>query len=134
MKRSEALAPLSRDHHQALMVAMLLRRGDEDAEARFADFWAVYGDEHFAIEERLLVAGLLPDDECWSGYVERMRAEHAELRDRATRPPDSELGELLAGHVRFEDREMFPWVEQQLAADALDELGRAVAAAHHETP
>lgn len=130
MKRSEALAPLSRDHHQALMVAMLLRRGADDAHERFAEFWARYGDEHFAIEESLLTADLLPDDEQWRRFVERMWSEHGDLRERALQVPDAELGERLAAHVRFEDREMFTWVEERLDDEALQALGRAVAAAH----
>ena len=130
MKRSEALAPLSRDHHQALMVAMLLRRDDPDAAARFAEFWTRYGDEHFAIEESLLTADLLPGDEQWQRFVERMWSEHGDLRERARRVPDAALGERLAAHVRFEDREMFPWVEERLDAAALTALGRAVALAH----
>ena len=60
MKRSPAIASLSRDHHQALFVAQELRRAtDETAgEARGAAlaYWDEHGREHFRLEERQLFA------------------------------------------------------------------------------
>ena len=50
MKRATALQGLSRDHHQALAVALRLRRADAGSatEARrgFLDFWREHGAEH----------------------------------------------------------------------------------------
>jgi hypothetical protein len=55
MKRSEALASLSRDHHHALVVAQKLRRAT-DATARqardaFLTYWTGHGREHFRLEQ-----------------------------------------------------------------------------------
>jgi hypothetical protein len=56
MKRSDALAPLSRDHHHALEVALRLRRATpesaDDAATRFVAFWYEDGQRHFEIEEQ----------------------------------------------------------------------------------
>jgi hypothetical protein len=58
MKRSAELAVLSRDHHQALVVAQQLRRATvaTAAEAReaFLAYWAGHGRLHFGLEEELL--------------------------------------------------------------------------------
>jgi hypothetical protein len=43
-----------------------------------------------------------------------------------------ELGERLAAHVRFEERELFPLIEADLGENALERLARAVAAAESE--
>ena len=59
---------------------------------------------------------------------QRMCDEHAEIRRRAAeleRQPDvtaaNELGELLAAHVRFEERELFPRLEDALSPEELAE-------------
>jgi hypothetical protein len=60
---------------------------------------------------------VLPADE--PALRTRLLAEHAEIRRRA-----KALGELLAAHVRFEERELFPVLEARLSHDELIELGR----------
>jgi hemerythrin-like domain-containing protein len=141
MKRSAALAPLSRDHHQALEVALRLRRATEDTVAdavrRLGEYWSLHGERHFEIEERLLLPALPAQSPGWSEASERLLADHREIRKRARRlfggsadvGAARELGERLNAHVRFEERELFPQLERQLAADELDRLGRAVAEA-----
>lgn len=140
MKRSDALAPLSRDHHQALAVALRLRRAADPAadRAAFLAFFEHEGAVHFAIEEDVVlptVAEALPVSD---PDVRRVLDEHAELRRRAAalaaapEPDPGELrgiGELLAGHVRHEERVLFGRVEEALDADGLRELGRRIAAA-----
>jgi len=139
VKRSEQLAPLSRDHHVALEIALRLRRAEQGdvaaAVARFADYWAEHGADHFEQEERALLPALPLDDvELQAGSV-RIRSEHKALRARAQEvladPRDAAgaraLGEALDAHVRYEERELFPLVEERLDGDALDALGRAIA-------
>jgi hemerythrin-like domain-containing protein len=139
MKRSEALAPLSRDHHVALEAALRLRRATPEtvdtATTRFATFWRDAGARHFEIEEELLLTALDDGGPRWDEALARVRAEHAEIRARADRldPGDvdraRELGELLAAHVRFEERTLFELLEGALTEDELAALGRAVARA-----
>lgn len=137
VKRSDALAPLSRDHHQALEVALRLRRaGEADGDAaveRFLAFWRAIGSRHFEIEEELLLPALPDSDPRWRAACARVRDEHARLRAAgdalATKPsvPDARAaGELLHDHVRFEERELFGLLEDGLDPDALEALGRAV--------
>lgn len=142
MKRSEALIPLSHDHHQALFVAKLLRdapdasdRG-ESARSAFMEFWQNDGEVHFRIEEELLAPGAgLPAGVATDGLT-RMREEHALIRGlvgslAAESDPDQlrDLGQALSDHVRFEERELFPLIEETLAGDQLEMLGSLIAAA-----
>jgi hypothetical protein len=135
MKRSDALAPLSRDHHQALETALRLRRATDDtlgaALERLSAFWASVGRRHFEIEEELLLPAL--SDQRWTAMAERVRSEHADIRRRAaalereaTVEAARELGERLNAHVRFEERELFAHLEAALDTTELERLGRAV--------
>jgi hemerythrin-like domain-containing protein len=137
MKRSAALTPLSRDHHQALAVALALTRADQatasNAVERFRGYWESHGRQHFAIEEAVLIPALPSTDAEWTRLCERMTSEHRRLRALASTLDGGrvdrvvELGTLLRDHVRFEEREVFPYLEAQLDASTLEELGRQLA-------
>ena len=140
MKRSPELAALSRDHHQALEAALRLRRATdetlESAVGHFLEFWSRQGEQHFVIEERLVLPALPDVDAEWAEATRRVRVEHREIRAGAASLADASsvhraraIGDLLAAHVRFEERTLFPLVEHRLSHDALAELGRALAAA-----
>jgi hemerythrin HHE cation binding domain-containing protein len=149
MKRSAALAPLSRDHQHALDAALRLRRADcqtvADAVAHFQQFLEREGRRHFAIEERLLLPAL-PADAEWAPYVARVRDDHATIRAAAATLADPSqmddpvgsaraLGERLATHVRFEERAVFDILERRLTPLELERLGQAVAdAERHDAP
>jgi hemerythrin-like domain-containing protein len=138
VKRSEELAPLSRDHHQGLFAALKLKRTTDDARVAFLTFW-VEGRRHFAIEEEILMPALArhapPDHEA----IVRVLVEHVDLRRRAQAleadaepEPETlrELGEKLEAHIRHEENVLFPLIEEKLPRDELVALGAAVAAAH----
>lgn len=137
MKRSAALTPLSHDHQHALAAALRLRRATPeslgDAVAGLQDYLTAEGERHFEQEERLLLPALPPDDPEWAPMSARILAEHAALRSGAAdldRAPTvaraREVGELLSAHVRFEEREAFPLLEERLAPEALARLGAAL--------
>jgi hemerythrin HHE cation binding domain-containing protein len=146
MKRSPALASLSRDHHQALAVALRLRRATaDDAEAvaeAFAEFWEDDGRLHFDLEERLLLPAVPGyGDPAWAELSDRVRAEHRAIRRAAAALPAAagaqriraahELGVMLQDHVRFEERRLFALLQDRLPEDRLVQLGRTLAAANH---
>ena len=141
MKRTPALTPLSHDHHQALVVAQRLRRAQEfDGPAReFHHFWASQGRAHFAIEEEVLLPLWAALGNAELEHVERVAREHLAIRaaaldlewaaadiDRLHR-----LGELLAAHVRYEERVLFPAIEADLDSAAIERLAAAIAAAEN---
>lgn len=139
MKRSEALQPLSRDHHQALKAALGLKRASEIEEAgrSFLAFWDGHGQQHFRVEEEVLLplwADHGPHDD---PAVARVLTDHVAIRRDVSRLRRGELGldglhvlgEMLDRHVRFEERELFPLIERTLDDSGLAELTAAVLAA-----
>jgi len=138
VKRSEALAPLSRDHHQGLFVALQLKRAAPDtreaARAAFLEFFEIEGRRHFRAEEEVLLPAFArhgdPDDPA----VVRVLVEHVDLRRRAqdlarSAPSPGELRELgvrLERHIRHEERVLFPMIEDALPAEELERLAAAI--------
>lgn len=138
MKRDPALVSLSHDHHQALFLAQALRRAEETTVSgtrrAVLDFWRDHGREHFRVEEEILFPAFAGRGDPHDPLLARALCEHAVIRHRidtlnddATRPlwldRLHELGELLAVHVRLEERELFPLIEATLPAPVLAALG-----------
>jgi hemerythrin-like domain-containing protein len=147
LKRSPALAALSRDHHHALDAARRLRRaaaGDLDAAIdHLRAFWERRGRAHFEIEERVILPALPDTDGEWREATARVLDEHARIRSAAAAliahdgaagvESAHELGQLLHDHVRFEERQLFGLLETGLHDDDLARLGEAVDRAHEQT-
>jgi iron-sulfur cluster repair protein YtfE (RIC family) len=142
MKRSEALRALSHQHHQGLFAALQLKRARQEtaAEARrgFLDFFEREGSRHFRAEEELLLPAFARHREVDDPGIVRVLTEHVDLRGRAqdlkrSADPDPaalhELGERLESHIRFEERVLFPMIEEALPVDELERLGAALAVA-----
>lgn len=143
MKRDEALRSLSRDHHQALVVAQNLRRETDPAVGaeRFLDFWRTDGSDHFRVEEEVLLPAWAENASVDEPAVAKMLLDHLWLRTAARRlqrrqPSLEELEEIggrLAAHVRLEEREIFPAIERALEDSQLTQLAVAIAAAERES-
>jgi hemerythrin superfamily protein len=139
VKRAEALQPLSRDHLKALLAAKALREAaDADAaRAAFLEFWRDHGAHHFRVEEEVLLPQWALYAEVDRPAVERMLEEHLRIRRAALRLEGGgrsleelrALGDLLHDHVRFEERTLFPVIEDSLSAEQLARLLPAVLAA-----
>lgn len=144
MKRSDALAKLSRDHHHALVAAQRLRRADAatatEARAAFLAFWTSEGSMHFRLEEEVLLPAYARFGDAHHPLVLQALGEHVEIRQRAADVAAGEagvdalhdLGARLAAHVRLEERELFVHIEETMppeplaaVAAALDEAERA---------
>ena len=144
MKRHPALVPLSHDHHHALVEARRLRRSaDSDGRARraasesFLRFFSRESVRHFRQEEEELFPLLVDRGEEAGELVTRALLQHQRLhalvarldRELAGGEPDAELvrelGELLDAHVRLEERQLFPLIEQTVPGAELEALGLA---------
>ncbi|WP_271270602.1 hypothetical protein [Aliamphritea hakodatensis] len=122
MKRSLALTPLSKEHHLALVNAKRILDAAQVSSQALSNQWQVMHGTfiadllvHFDEEEKLF-AHLLSGD-----LKQQFEEEHRQLRCLATADTDEERAEfarLLRAHVRFEEREMFNWLEEH-HSDAL---------------
>ena len=139
MKRDPALISLSRDHHRALSVALRLRRATAgtatDVRADALRFWTTAGRAHFRLEEEVLLPAYARHGDPHHPLVARALCEHVAIRQRMDAlardaPPEvaclRELGTMLSGHVRLEERELFVLIEQTLPPAALAALAAAL--------
>lgn len=122
MKRAPALIPLSREHHEALVLA---RRACEPQRAdpgplrlHVLERWKAHFEPHFATEEAVLFPALEA-----AGAVEaagEARAQHSRLHELAARLRAGEAaalpawGDAMRDHVKWEERFLFPHAEQLL--------------------
>ncbi|WP_242337639.1 MULTISPECIES: hemerythrin domain-containing protein [Anaeromyxobacter] len=140
MKRSRALKPLSSEHHQALLISFQLKQGlAGHAESAGAPkdlpglvalarrFEEQILRPHCRAEEELIGQHLTEGD------LRRLRGEHAELQRlldaaRGARPGEqraelSAFADLLERHVRWEERDLFPYAELHVDEAALATIG-----------
>jgi hemerythrin-like domain-containing protein len=130
MKRHSSLVPLSHDHHDALVQARRLRRAGEGSDQNtvawaFLRFFAKESVRHFREEEELVFPAVLDFPAVREPLVQAL-LEHVRLHalakalrhaldsDRPITPIMHELGELLAAHVRHEERCLFPLIERHV--------------------
>jgi hemerythrin-like domain-containing protein len=131
LKRSKELAPLSREHHDGLLFAWKIKQGLANGTpietlcnyTRW--FWANHIKPHFKDEEKVLVK-FLPAD---NALVQQMIREHAQIRDLVIaldKEPDPNslqlLAEFINNHIRFEERQLFAYAEENLTSEQLEEI------------
>ena len=139
MKRHEALAPLSREHHSALILAQVMKKGapaykgmptDTEGKVSYAvDFYKTHLVEHFHKEEMILEK-VKHVDETIAELTKEIIAEHEDLRKDFTMLETAEdkiaaldtTGNLLEAHVRKEERVLFPLIQEHCGDDLLSQL------------
>lgn len=140
MIRQPALQPLSRDHHQALAIALRLVRSNVDTAPSVRDaflrYWLSDGREHFRAEEEILLPTFANHADPQHPLVTRVLHDHLLIRRHAIRIERGleeplwrlrELGVLMSDHVRLEERELFPLVEEHVPPDELSWLALSLA-------
>jgi hypothetical protein len=133
MKRHSALIPLSRDHHDGLVQAVRLRRAAANggASARLAaarEFVEFFRNEElFPLFLRYVRSQPAPLREArvqhvqLEGFARKLDiAVAAGIVDRETLDA---AGELLEAHIRLEERQLFPLIEELVPDDELGRLG-----------
>ena len=144
IKRNENIIPLSQDHHLSLLFGWKIRQGlkaDIDVN-RIVDYVHYFEDvhllPHFKEEEDLLfnpysenemVQKGLHDHEAIKNIVARLYAEQYKQQKIDLL---NLLADTVEAHVRFEERELFPELEQIVEPEKLEEIGAALAASHPE--
>lgn len=145
VKRSKELVPLSREHHDGLLLCWKIRTGlkkqanPERIKAYVQYFWNTDLKEHFSREEKYLFAEL-PDDDVMKI---KAAAQHSSIRELLTllnKSSESQveintlekLANEIDDHIRFEERELFNHIEQILSPDKLLIIGNILDAVEGE--
>lgn len=129
MKRHPSLQPLSREHHQGLLLCWKIRTGlNLGVEAarikKYCSwFYQNYLIPHFTAEEEHIFPILGNDHE----MVKRALAEHRRLHRLFTEENDHHrtinlIEEELEKHIRFEERTLFEHIQSIVGEDTLRSL------------
>ena len=139
MKRHEALAPLSREHHDALLLAQLLKKDAPNYKGLPTDnlgkveytiqLFNTKLKHHFAVEDKLLAVAKHYHESISQLTIE-IKQEHEQLIKMITDLPKSKqlevdldlLGNFLKQHVRKEERVLFPLIQEHCDEVTLQQL------------
>ena len=139
MKRHEAIAPLSRDHHATLILVQLMKKNaplynglpdNTEDKVRYAiEQFETHIRPHFQLEEAMLgkVKHIHPSIKI---LAEEIEAEHRVLSRlfqslADTNDPVITMNELavkLEDHIRKEERVLFPLLQEQCNETVLAEI------------
>jgi iron-sulfur cluster repair protein YtfE (RIC family) len=139
MKRDEALAPLSRDHHGSLILAQLLKKDAPVYRELPTEPWdkAKYAQQqfeehiknHFHKEEEMLdrVKGCHQEVTILAEEIRNEHQQLAALFSSLTNSTDlvntlDKLAVTLQDHIRKEERVLFPLLQQYCSAEQLQEI------------
>lgn len=132
MKRAPELTPLSREHHEALVLARRAcepaRPGAEPAALRdqVLQRWEAFFEVHFQLEETVLLPALSRAGASEDAAVAREQHQRLRrlVRDLGAMGPSvlPEWGEAMRDHVKWEERHLFPLAERLLDLAALEGL------------
>lgn len=138
LERHPLLRPVSREHHDGLLLCWKLRQGLAKGVGpqRMQQYCNAFYHEHllphFAIEEEAVFPVLGNDHP----LVRRALSEHAILTalflwKHHDEMSLSEMEELLVGHIRFEEREVFQAVQQAATEEQLAHIEKVHGAMAH---
>ena len=147
LKRDPSLVPLSHDHHHGLVRVFEIRQalraatGLEAQAALARRFWEESLVPHFAAEEEALFPAMHGVDGA-AALIERLCDEHRRLEAMAFAAdpaPESlrTFADLLEGHIRLEERQLFPSYQAhvpQARRDAVEQRVRAILKRASDSP
>ena len=140
IKRHKALAPLSRNHHQGLILAQLIKKDAPD----YKDLPKTISDKveytidiyknelvkHFTNEEEILYPAVKNKSNEIDELFEEIISEHKKIKQLVVQLEFSEnksdilneLGVLLESHIRKEERVLFEKIQNLLSEEELTQL------------
>ncbi len=139
MKRHEALQPLSREHHEGLILARLLQKDAphykglpqtlQDKAMYAKDFFNEKLKHHFVKEEKIFNI-IKPMQYSFNLLINEITEEHLLLfglinsLENSTSLSDDldKLGKTLEQHIRKEERFLFPLIEQHCSDDIFHQI------------
>jgi iron-sulfur cluster repair protein YtfE (RIC family) len=140
MKRHPALIPLSEDHHQALLLAMLLKKNAPKINKLPTDLLGKMNyaketyhkelERHFRDEEQFVFPYLNGKDSELDDLISLIIDEHIILKEKILSLKDNpnladqfdEIGKILDEHVRKEERILFEKAQDILNENELGEI------------
>ncbi len=137
MKRNTNLQTLSWEHHDGLVLIFRIERGlkkqsdPESIRSYILHSWETALIHHFWQEEKIL-PGILNQNPEGRILLKRMRQDHkaiekliVSLQRNFSDLPDllEEFGKKLTTHIRFEERELFPFIERMADEQVLERIG-----------
>lgn len=140
MKRHASLQPFSREHHEVLILAQLLKKDappykglphDLKGRMQYAiNFFTTHVLPHIYSEEKVLFPAISGFSEQIDGLINELQTEHSQIISLFEQlklgiaPADTMdfLGKLLNMHVRKEERELFELAQQQVPENVLEKL------------
>ncbi len=140
MERHKALHSLSHDHHHGLILAQLIKKGSPEYPylpktlgGKIEYAISFYNDElvrHFKDEENILFPIVKSRDDKVDDLINVILNEHKKIKALVSslkKDQDSEdvlddLGNLLESHIRKEERELFPLIQNLLNDEELIHL------------
>ena len=148
MKRSKELETLSWEHHDGLVIAARIKN-DLKKEERpghlipyISNIYTNYLRHHFKQEEDCFLTPIKAFPEARE-LIKRMLDEHLQFAEIFARmdPLNSDVfmhvgrfGTLLHDHIRFEERQLFPLIEELLDKNQLKTIERYLKREHKPIP
>lgn len=142
MERDERLIRLSREHHHGLVMALRIERELPGADVSamqtlYGDllrFWSAGLLPHFGAENECLLARIALHSDPGLSHAGRLQRDHREMEDlvdamTGAKTADdrhtalARFGSQLQEHIRWEERELFEWIQESLTGDEMDEVG-----------
>jgi hemerythrin-like domain-containing protein len=146
-KRHPSLVPLSRDHHDGLMLALRLRQGKKALlrdwshetawQANYVvQFFRHHLVPHFEAEERAVFPTMKKYAKESLKTIEGLLDQHKEMKVRVERFEKPEgmnlekelkaFAELLDRHIRIEEDDLFPAFERSIPKETAEEVGKEI--------
>jgi hypothetical protein len=136
IKRSVQLVPLSQEHHEGLLFAWKINQGikngvSNDIIVSYCNwFWENHLQDHFNKEEKAftwilgtdqpLIVKMLDDHEA-------IRAKLTELNEAPSEAGLERLAQIITYHTRFEERELYNYIQEVATEEQLNLIAEAVA-------
>ncbi len=133
IKRNKHILQLSKDHHFTLLFSWKIRQGlkheaDVERIKKYVQyFWQRDMQDHFREEEDILFAPVKDAEVQKAIEDHRQIKEQIDLLKTSTGEEASKqlttLADLVDAHVRYEERELFPHLENVLTEAQLETIG-----------
>jgi len=146
-KRHPALIPLSREHHDGLLLAWRLQQQriavlrlwshEPDWQRDYTlDFFNNYLNTHFKVEENILFKAASKSIPSETKIITKLVDEHKKMRavisllenttERKLPTLLKKFGKMLEKHIRAEERKFFPLCQNEIPENIMISIGKQI--------